>query len=336
MPAEARGRARKLPSGKWQLRYGPKSHGLFGSKTEALNHWRDVVEPELRGGPKTRRDLTFEQLVDVFLDRHGKVRSERTVRTLRERLKPAQDVFGDVPLADLEHDVDGIADFVAGLAPRWRHPVVLAFRQTLDAGIRYGYLVSNPVKQVGPNPAPPPRPIRVYTAAELKLICGELGPLEAAVVRFAAETGLRPAEWAQVERRDVDRKARRLTVRGTKTRGSRREVPLTQAALRALRTVPARLGTPYVFAAKRGGPFDWENFRRREWHDAIETAGIQKPARLYDLRSTFISNALARGLTVFETAKIAGSSVRMLELHYGVLLDSAHDSLLKRLEGFGH
>ena len=30
-----------------------------------------------------------------------------------------------------------------------------------------------------------------------------------------------------------------------------------------------------------------------------------KPARIYDLCSTFISNALARGLTVFETARIA-------------------------------
>ena len=41
-------------------------------------------------------------------------------------------------------------------------------------------------------------------------------------------------------------------------------------------------------------------------------------ARIYDLRSTFISNALANSLTVFETARIAGTSVKMIELHYGV------------------
>ena len=45
------------------------------------------------------------------------------------------------------------------------------------------------------------------------------------------------------------------------------------------------------------------------------------------MRSTFISNALARGLTVFETARIAENSTRMIELHNGALLDAAHSSL---------
>jgi hypothetical protein len=57
--------------------------------------------------------------------------------------------------------------------------------------------------------------------------------------------------------------------------------------------------------------------------------------RIYDLRSTFISNALAGGLTVFETARIAGTSVKMIEQHYGALIDTARESLLERLEGVG-
>jgi hypothetical protein len=38
-------------------------------------------------------------------------------------------------------------------------------------------------------------------------------------------------------------------------------------------------------------------------------------ARIYDLRSTFASNALAAGVTVFELARLMGSSVRMIERH---------------------
>jgi len=68
------------------------------------------------------------------------------------------------------------------------------------------------------------------------------------------------------------------------------------------------------------------------WGPAIESAGIATPARIYDLRSTFISNALAKGLTVFETARVAGTSVKMIERHYGALLDTTHDSILLRLE----
>lgn len=74
------------------------------------------------------------------------------------------------------------------------------------------------------------------------------------------------------------------------------------------------------------------NFRRRVWAPAVDAAGIAKPARIYDLRSTFISNALANGLTVFETARIAGTSVKMIEQDYGALLDTAPESLLERLD----
>ena len=42
---------------------------------------------------------------------------------------------------------------------------------------------------------------------------------------------LRPAEWASVERRDVDKVRRIVQVRGTKTHCSQREVPLTTAAM---------------------------------------------------------------------------------------------------------
>jgi hypothetical protein len=104
------------------------------TKTEAWNHYRDVVEPELQGRSVARRDLTLSELVDVFLDHHGKVRSPRTVRTLRERMKRPLDQFGDVPLVELERMTDEVADFIGHLPDRWRHPVVLAFRQTLDAG----------------------------------------------------------------------------------------------------------------------------------------------------------------------------------------------------------
>jgi integrase len=132
-----------------------------------------------------------------------------------------------------------------------------------------------------------------------------------------------------------------VQVRWTKTARSRREFPLTAAALAALELVPPRIDSRYVITTSRKcpgkgepGPFDVANFRRRDWGPAIDAAGVAKPARLYDLRSTFASNALAAGITVFELARIMGTSVKMIERHYGALLDTAHDSLLERLEGF--
>ena len=85
----------------------------------------------------------------------------------------------------------------------------------------------------------------------------------------------------------------------------------------ALDRLPLRLDPPLLFSAPEGGLINLDNFRRREWDPAIEVANIARPARIYDLRSTFASNALAAGVTVFELAKIMGSSVRMIERHSG-------------------
>ena len=64
----------------------------------------------------------------------------------------------------------------------------------------------------------------------------------------------------------------------------------------------------------------------------LRQSGIAKPARPYDLRSTFASNALAAGITVYELARIMGTSVSIIEAHYGALLDTAHETILNRLD----
>jgi hypothetical protein len=168
MPAEARGHVRKLPSGKWQLRYydakgGHRSGGALATKSEAWAHYRDVVEPELHGRSIARRDPTLSELVDVYLERHGKVAKPATIGTLRWRLKRPLDDYGTTTLADLEHMTDDLAGFAAGLPERFRYSVMSALRQACEAGVRYGYMTRNPAKLAGANPMPAPRAVRVYT-----------------------------------------------------------------------------------------------------------------------------------------------------------------------------
>src|SRR4029453_13316155 len=111
----------------------------------------------------------------------------------------------------------------------------------------------------------------------------------------------------------------------------RRQGPLPPRGRGALDPPPPRLDTPLLFPAPGGGPLNLDNFRRREWAPAVTASGITKPARIYDLRSTLASNALAAGITVFELAKVMGTSVRMIERHYGALLDGAHAGIVGRL-----
>jgi hypothetical protein len=74
--------------------------------------------------------------------------------------------------------------------------------------------------------------------------------------------------------------------------------------LAALDALPARLDVPLLFPAPNGGLLNLDNFRRREWGPAVEASGMSTPARIYALRSTFASDALAAGVSVFQLARI--------------------------------
>lgn len=106
-----------------------------------------------------------------------------------------------------------------------------------------------------------------------------------------------------------------------------------EGALAALDAVPTRIDTRLVFAAPGGGPIGLDNFRRRDWKPALEAAGVAR-RRIYDLRSTFASQALAAGVSVFELARIMGASVRMIEMHYGALLQGSGDAIRGKLDAY--
>jgi hypothetical protein len=152
--------------------------------------------------------------------------------------------------------------------------------------------------------------------------------VERAVARLEGEGWLRVEHGLLNVRRTVSAGE---VVELAKTSASRRQVPLSPRALAALDRLPARLDTPRLFPAPSGGLLDLDNFRRREWRPAIEASGVATPARIYDLRSTFASHALAGGITVFELARVMGTSVRMIEKHYGTLVEGAGASIARRL-----
>ena len=150
MPAIQRGHARKLPSGKWQLRYyepdgARKTCGTFPSKSAAMQHYRDAIEPRLNG-TEPIPELTLSEHVELYLERHSAVVRPRTITTLRERLVHATRTYGDVPLRELERMAGELASWQATLPERSRYGIVQALRQTLAAVVRWDYMSRNPAK----------------------------------------------------------------------------------------------------------------------------------------------------------------------------------------------
>jgi hypothetical protein len=89
--------------------------------------------------------------------------------------------------------------------------------------------------------------------------------------------------------------------------------------------------TPTTLASVRVVPPRSSPSGRRPTQSARPSLSSSATWSNHDLRSTFASNALAAGVTVFELAKIMGSSVRMIERHYGALLDGAGAGISGRL-----
>ena len=96
--------------------------------------------------------------------------------------------------------------------------------------------------------------------------------------------------------------------------------------------MPPRLDTPLQFPAARGGYIGLDTWRNREWYPALEAAGIAKRGP-YHLRHTFATEALAAGVSIFELARLMGTSVKMIDGTYGHLARDSEDAIRARLDG---
>jgi hypothetical protein len=179
---------------------------------------------------------------------------------------------------------------------------------------------------------------------ELYALAERLGPRHGPMVLFAAATVLRPGEGLALEHRDIDREAQVVYVRRTfrngriktpKTKASVRAVPLQATALAALDELRQRAPEcPLLFASATGGYFDLHSFRNRNWRPAQKAAGIEPLRRVYDLRHTFATFALRAGISTFDLSRYMGTSLAMIDRHYGHLARDGREHAIRLLDTY--
>ena len=121
-------------------------------------------------------------------------------------------------------------------------------------------------------------------------------------------------------------------VKHTKTRLSRRAVPLQAIALEALDQLRTREDSPLLFPNARGGHLDFRNFNRRHWKPVQKAVGIGPLRDLYDLRHTYATFALRAGVPVFALSRFMGTSIAMIDLHYGHLAVDSYQHAVSLLD----
>jgi integrase len=142
-----------------------------------------------------------------------------------------------------------------------------------------------------------------------------------------ALTGARAGELVNAKRSQFDARTRTMTFIG---KTGRRDVPLSDAALALFkRLAESKLPGAFLYARDDGKPWahsDWDELVR----DAAKAAELPAGVCLYTLRHSFITQAITDGMNTLDVARLCGTSLVMVEKHYGHLVASAaHERLSK-------
>lgn len=132
-------------------------------------------------------------------------------------------------------------------------------------------------------------------------------------------TGARPGELAALNACDFNKQLGSLTLRG-KT-GERTVAISTAAATFFANIAKDKIGKAPMLATAFGQRWNKDSWKKI-FKDAVEAAELSDAVVMYSLRHTAISEMILAGMDSFIVAKLAGTSVQMIESNYGHLKHS--------------
>lgn len=139
------------------------------------------------------------------------------------------------------------------------------------------------------------------------------------IMECIALTGCRPGDPAAALRRDYDARHGAVTFR---TKGHTRTVTLSPAAKSLFdRLASGKPPAAHLFT-NQGSPW-----RPHNWRDPVKEAasraGLPAGVVLYTLRHCWITDAIVGGMDLLTVARLSGTSLAMIEKHYGHLVQGA-------------
>lgn len=307
------------------------------SRAEAARRLRDAIAESHRDAAAAASP-TLAWWADRWLDtivhrvRPATLRSYRNV--IRHHVLPA---LGAWPLADLRPG--DVERWTAGLAERGLRPSTVALsRRVLAACLadaeRDGRAPRNAARLAHAPKVEGTTRRRALTASEARRLL-DLARADAEaglLVILALGTGARVGELLALDWSDVDLAAGTVSIAGsrsragigpTKSRRGIRTVVLPPFALDALRAEPRRSGP--VLATVDGRPLIPERANER-WRKLRQRAGLDG-LRFHDLRGTYATLALARGIPPKALADSLGHDPAVLLRTYAGPIENGREAI---------
>lgn len=299
---------------KKEMDAGVKTHDVI-TVGEACRAYMDQLRRD--GREETALDVEQRFNRTVFADPLGKVKlsalRERHLEEWRERME--QGHLSPVPVKG--------ARAPKPLSPAVFKRTLTTLKAALNNAVRKRYVASEKaIEWSGMKPAKDAdkrRELYLDRSQRQALLEAAVGPLRD-LIECVALTGCRPGDPAKALRKHYDAKTQSVTFL---TKGHVRTIPLSPAA-KALfdRLAKDKLPNAHLFTQGNGKP--WTS---RAWHDgmraAVAKAGLPEGTVLYTLRHSWITDAITGGMDLLTVAKLAGTSLAMIEKHYGHLVHGA-------------
>jgi integrase len=177
-----------------------------------------------------------------------------------------------------------------------------------------GYAVSNPTKGVAYLSEGSGRVRVVSFEEELLYLAKASQPLKD-IAQIILDTGLRPSEAFRIRVEHLDFTARTIFNPFGKTKTARRKVTMTADVHAILKDRAKTSKGPFVFPSKSSTEKPIGSVRKA--HDkAVENAGISDHFRLYDLRHTFATRAVAGGVDLPTLSAMLGHTSIQMTMRY--------------------
>ncbi|NCU31988.1 MAG: site-specific integrase [Candidatus Moranbacteria bacterium] len=313
-------------SGKFYVQYRePGSQKVifeyFSTKQEAMERDLEVKLLKKRGQLKQREEaLYLDMLVQSYID-DAKMRNMAI-----ETLKTYATIFKNdiLPILALKPIKDLTYSDCIPVLQKWsdkknstRNRYTQYLNTVFEFGIRHGMIDNNPLKNWRKS-----KEEKLKYSLSLsdlqKIIENAPGHLQWAIeVEF--NLGLRPGttELFSLKWVDIDFDNNLVHVKGTKTAGANRKIPITDSFANRLREKKLASGSEYVITYK-GKPVTQV---RKSLNTARKKAGIDYPVRMYDIRHLFASVMLSGGADLAAVSKLLGhASTKMTADTYYQLL----------------
>jgi integrase len=140
---------------------------------------------------------------------------------------------------------------------------------------------------------------------------------------------VRPGALAALTVSDYDPRRKLLSVTVDKT-GARQIVLPDQAAAFFVEQCRGKLPGAFIFPRDDGKPMEKDSWKN-PIKAAVVKAGLPATTTAYSLRHSTITDLVTGGLPTLTVAQVSGTSVRMIEKHYGHLLSNAATAALAAL-----